>query len=209
MAVAAVFFAVQIVRVYTAPAGRTATPPRAATAVSPASRAAPAADARPGVTSYASIAAKNLFHPRRSDVDGIAGATTPLGPKPLLHGVVLRDEGSIAYLEDPASKRVTGYKVGDTIAGATVQSIATDRVVLKRTDGTVDVRLRDPAKPRQVAETHPPTQPGASAQPPGAPVRPQLVPPGPGAQIPGAPPVPPTVLRRLPMPTPPRDDSRP
>src|SRR5439155_1261319 len=99
---------------------------------------------------------------------------------------------SIAYLEDPGSKRVTGYRVGDAIAGGTLTVIAPDHIVLKRSDGMVDVPLRDPAKPRAAAPE--PAQPAggppspATATPGGFP-QPQM--PGP---VPGLPPLPPASL---------------
>src|SRR2546425_1533713 len=43
-------------------------------------------------------------------------------------GVVLRDTNPIAYLEDPLTKRVAGYRIGDTIAGGRVEAITADHV---------------------------------------------------------------------------------
>jgi hypothetical protein len=212
LAIASALFAIQIGRTYLAPRLSAAVPPRKPAATgsgAPAPGAASPADVRPGVTSYAMIAAKNLFHPARSDSESSA-AVMPVGPKPFLHGVVLRDDGSIAYLEDPASKRVAGYRVGDTIAGATIQAITADRVMLKRVDGSVDVRLRDPAKPRPVAAEPPaPGQPAATPHAPAAAARPQPPPAAVASPAPGAPVVPPTLLRRLPAPPTPRDATRP
>jgi hypothetical protein len=165
------------------------------------------------------IAARNLFSPNRSEGPVTSGPAIPSPqlPKPLLHGVVLRDATRIAYLEDPVTKRVAAYRVGDVVAGATVKSISADHVVLTRPEGTVDVRLHDPAKPKPaLPAAAPPTAPGA----PGAPPLPGLVPPvttpfppppAPGVQTPteGAPeqpqvrpplrrPLPPNLGRRVP-----------
>lgn len=128
---------------------------------------------------YGVIASRNLFSPTRSETGGSAQARAALNlPKPTLFGVVLREGTLIAYLEDPSTKRVAGYRLGDAIAGGTVQAITADHVVLARPEGAVDVRLRDPSKPR-------PALPQAGAAIPGQPIV-------------GAPPIPGTV----PMPSP-------
>jgi hypothetical protein len=127
---------------------------------------------------YTVVASRNLFSPTRTE--GPATATTAaMSPlvRPSLFGVVVRaDGGSIAYLEDPATKRVVGYRVGDKIVGGTVQTIKADSVVIERPEGPVDVRLRDPGRPRAVQT---PGQPGApqlgAAQP--VPSLPGVIPP--------------------------------
>jgi hypothetical protein len=166
---------------------------------------------------YATVASRNLFSPTRTDAPSVPGATAggapPAGPKPNLYGVVLREGASVAYLEDPATKRVGGYRAGDTVAGGTVRLIAADHVVLDRPEGRVQVLLSDPAKPRPpapapVAAGQAAPQPGtlppgtvprgpeATAQGQGAPQQPPAV--GqPGPQFPGRRPLPPN-LRRVP-----------
>jgi hypothetical protein len=210
LAVVSVFFVLQIWRSVAAPSptaravGRrpAASAPRRVTGVPPGEPRVPLA-------SYGVIGAKNLFNPGRTEGPAVAGAAVA-GPRPFLYGVVVATDLSIAYLEDPASKRVTGYRIGDAIAGGTLTAITADHVVLKRTDGMIDVQLRDPAKPRAVPGV-PGPQPGAPIpvglpQAPGAPIPgtpPQPLPgvfpqpPMPGA-VPGGMPQPPTLLRRLP-----------
>ncbi|HEU5320433.1 MAG TPA: hypothetical protein VFX28_06505, partial [Methylomirabilota bacterium] len=141
-------------------------------------------------------------------------------PKPNLYGVVLREGTPIAYLEDPATKRVAGYRVGDSIGGGTVQAINADGVVLARPEGQVDVWLRDPAKPRPVQPVAVP--PGAVGAVPGAglvpspgvgapaqviqppvqmiqpPVQGGSPPVAGGSPIPGRRQLPPNLLRRIP-----------
>ena len=142
---------------------------------------------------YANVAARNLFSPTRSEGESTAtaSASSPAA-KPSLFGVVLREGAPIAYLEDPSTKRVAGYRVGDNVAGGTVQTISADSVVINRPDGSLDVRLRDPGKPR----TAPPATaalPGAPGPQPGAqpvaggPVLPGVIPPvgPPGVVVPG------------------------
>jgi hypothetical protein len=123
---------------------------------------------------YTVVAARNLFSPTRTEgpASMSTAAAMPL-VRPNLFGVVMREGGSVAYLEDPVTKRVVGYRVGDTIIGGKVQTIKADSVVIERPEGPVDVRLRDPSKPRVV-------------QTPGQPGAPQL-----GAAQPGLQPVPP------------------
>ncbi len=149
---------------------------------------------------YSNIAMRNLFSPTRSEAPPSPVAPTASLPKPNLYGVVVREGASIAYLEDPVTKRVAGYREGDAIAGGTVQTISSDRVVLVRPEGNVDVRLHDPSRPRPAA---PPT----AGTPPGAPPRAPVAPPGaPGAPAPptaapggGRRALPPSLLRRLPQ----------
>jgi hypothetical protein len=131
---------------------------------------------------YTVVAARNLFSPTRTE--GPAGlstaAITPL-VRPNLFGIVVRESGSIAYLEDPVTKRVVGYRVGDKLIGGTVQTIKADSVVIERPEGPVDVRLRDPGKPRVVQTPGQPGTPQLGAAPPGglqpAPPLPGVIPP--------------------------------
>lgn len=133
---------------------------------------------------YTVVASRNLFSPTRAE--GPAGVSTAaISPlvRPNLFGIVVRGSGSIAYLEDPVTKRVVGYRVGDKIVGGTVQAIKADGVVIERPEGPVDVRLRDPGKPRTVQT---PGQPGApqlgAAQP--VPSLPGVIPPAASPQQP-------------------------
>src|SRR5438128_7736997 len=159
----------------------TARPPaarRGRPAVGSPAPTAPAGDPRLPPQAYNVIASRNLFSPTRSETAGpaIAGGAPVIVVKPALHGVVLREGSPIAYLEDPLTKRIAGYRVGDPIAGGTVQTISADAVVIARPEGMVDVRLRDPSKPRPA-----PPQPGAQQPMPGQ----QALPgPGGGGQLP-------------------------
>src|SRR5262249_18710969 len=110
---------------------------------------APARGADP-IATYNVVAARNLFSPTRSEAPAPAAATpsAPPAPKPILHGVIVDENNSRAWLEDPATKRTFGYAVGDTVGGGRLESIANDRVVITRSEGRVEVLLRDPSKPR-------------------------------------------------------------
>lgn len=124
---------------------------------------------------YAIIAVRNLFSASRAE-QGDAEATVATGPRPYLHGVVLDGDRSRAYLEDPTTQRVAGYRVGDAVGGGTLVRILEDRVVIRRPEGLVEVMLKDPSKPQPA----PPASPAAPVPPvPGAPAAPgPVVPPG-------------------------------
>src|SRR5213593_451797 len=143
--------------------------PRGRPAVGSSAATAPAGDSRLPPQAYNVIASRNLFSPTRSETAGpaMAGSAPVIVAKPALHGVVLREGSPIAYLEDPLTKRIAGYRVGDPIAGGTVQTISADAVVIARPDGMVDVRLRDPSKPRPA-----PPQPSQPVVPGQQPVQP-------------------------------------
>jgi hypothetical protein len=185
------------------------TPVRLRTTSSAGPSTLPAPSAREGGSAaWTTIASRNLFSPTRSETGG-SGAATAIqqGPKPNLYGIVLRDGAPIAYLEDPATRRVAAYRVGDTVGGGVVKSISADGVVLTRPDGQLDVRLHDPAKPRPPVPAQPPQggvmPPGAQPQPPveGAPPpqpQPQVSPP-PQTPQPFRRPIPPNLIRRLPQ----------
>jgi hypothetical protein len=156
----------------------------------------PAPPPRPlvGPAAYSIVATRNLFSPTRDEASTAAAAaqavSQPVVPAPRLYGVLLREETPIAYLEDPVTKRVAGYHIGDAIGGGTLATIAADRVVLERPQGMLDVRLHDPSKPKQPAPA-----PVAAAPAPG-----QTGERGPGA--PSRTPEPsPAAAARLPCPT--------
>lgn len=199
------------------PAPRAA-PTAAATGSAPSLTGSPRPDLR---LLYGVIATKNLFSPSRTEVVANGGTLgAPVMAKPLLHGVVVADGKSRAYLEDPASKRVFGYAVGDQVSGGRLEAIRDDRVVIARPEGPIEVLLRDPAKPRPApappsaaptpgAARRAPQLPGAPPAPgapgaaiapaPGRPVMPSLVPPRPevGQALPRAlQSLPPDFLRR-------------
>jgi hypothetical protein len=83
--------------------------------------------------------------------------------------VVLDGPHSRAYIEDPATRRVSGYALGDPIGGGKLVRILEDRVVIGRPEGLVEIMLKDPAKPR-------PESPAAPAIP--------AIPPAPAGELP-------------------------
>jgi len=83
------------------------------------------------------------------------------------------------------TKRVAAYRVGDPVAGGTLTTIAADRVIIARPEGPLDVRLRDPSKPRPAPALAAPPSAGVFPPTPGG-----L---GPGAVAPGVQALPPAV----------------
>jgi hypothetical protein len=162
---------------------------------------APENAAQDRLTAYNVIVAKYLFSPSRTEgAPEVAKPVVPLPPKPILLGVVVDGPASRAYLEDPSTKRVFGYQVGDSVAGGKLEKITDDRIQISRSDGVLDVMLRDPTKPRppapvQAAPPGAPGAPGAPATPPARVDSPPVTPPG----VPGRPPIPPRSLRRVPL----------
>ena len=149
--------------------------------------AAPENATQDRLTAYNVIVAKYLFSPSRTEgAPEVAKPVVPLPPKPILLGVVVDGPASRAYLEDPSTKRVFGYQVGDSVAGGKLEKITDDKIQISRSDGVMDVMLRDPSKPRPPAPGAPP--PARVESPPAAP---------PG--VPGRPPIPPRSLRRVPV----------
>ena len=219
LAAAATLLIVYIVRQFVAPmplpvGGRRAAGPAMST-VTDTAKTPPSA--------YNVVAARNLFSPTRTEAPSSTSVTALPVSRPNLFGVVVRDSGSIAYLEDPTTKRVAGYRVGDKIQGATVQAIKVDGVTIDGPGGPMDVRLHEPNKPRAMpaaATATPPSVapalpgvippaaaapgPSQAAQPPPQPAQPGMVPPvgqPPGVGVPGQPGVtPPVIPGRRPLP---------
>ncbi len=91
---------------------------RKAASVAGTEDAAPENAAQDRLTAYNVIVAKYLFSPSRTEgAPEVAKPVVPLPPKPILLGVVVDGPASRAYLEDPSTKRVFGYQVGDSVAG--------------------------------------------------------------------------------------------
>ena len=182
-----VVFSVQLVRTFLASPQLPSSPRAPASQVVQPPATEDSARAPVPLTAYDVVASKNLFNPNRSET--AAAAATPVA-KPLLYGIVLKDGAPAAFLEDPTTKKVASYKVGDAVAGGQLEQIEADRVVIRRSEGTFEVLLRDPQKPKPVAAAQP-AVPGTQPQQPGpAAVRaPQPTP------TTGQPP-PPTLFRR-------------
>lgn len=185
---AGVVFSVHIVRILLASPQLPASP---AVTAPPAGRAPTEESARAAgpLASYDVVAARNLFNPSRSETGTAAAAPVA---KPLLYGVVLKDGAREAFLEDPVTKKVLAYKPGDQVAGGQLERIEADRVVIRRGEGTFEVLLRDPQKPKAVAAAQP-AAPAAQPPPPSA--RPQAQ----QAPTPASPAQPPATLFRRPQ----------
>src|SRR5262249_36204496 len=99
--------------------------------VAAASEEAPAAPPEEKLASYNVIVSRPLFNPSRTEGAAVTAApVAPPQPKPMLLGVIVDPDAtkSRAYLEDAASKRVFGYKVGDAVSGGRVEQITDEKV---------------------------------------------------------------------------------
>jgi hypothetical protein len=85
----------------------------------------------------------------------IAPARVPAVP--LLYGVIYGASGWIAYIEDPNTRVITPYRVGDSVGGKTIEKIEDERVVLKGPEGVIEIKLGDekPGVPKRPAQTAP------------------------------------------------------
>lgn len=127
------------------------------------------------LTAFTPVAERNLFSPTRTEAPAEpakpATSTTAAkpapapAPRPRLYGVVLGGQnGGRAYLEDPRTRRVFAYAIGDPVAESRLERIEADRVILRRGTEIFEVLLRDPSKPRP-ASPPPAARPGVGPTP--------------------------------------------
>src|SRR5262249_15130197 len=105
---------------------------------------------------YDVIAARNLFHPNRSDPTS-SGATAqilPPAPTLALYGVAIGDDVRVAFVQDFVTRQTSGYKIGDKLAGGQVERIEPDRGVIMRADGPLEGLLHRPKDPRPTLPSH-------------------------------------------------------
>jgi len=119
---------------------------------------------------YPEIAEGNLFDPQR--MGGAPRAVESTTPRIglVLQGVVVEEGRGRAFLEEPVTKRVAAFSVGDPVPGGVIEKISDDRVVIAGPGGLREVLLRDPSKPRPVLAAAV-TTPAAAPAPPPAPER--------------------------------------
>ena len=138
---------------------------------------APAASVSPvvkgeGAAAYPEIALGNLFDPHRMEAASRAVEPTTAWTGLVLQGVVVEGGRGRAFLEEPATKRVAAFSVGDPVAGGVIEKISDDRVIIAGSGGLREVLLRDPSKPRPMlaaAVTAPTTAPATVPAPPPTP----------------------------------------
>lgn len=197
LVVAAVVLAVRVYGVWTArPAAPPVPAPTAAPETAPASGPTPPA-ARPPLSAFAVVAERNLFSPTRTEAgsdparSATPAASSAPAARPRLYGVLLGVDGGRAYLEDPRTRKIFAYKIGDSIADNRLEQIQADRVVMRRGGEVFEVLLRDPSKPKPPVAPQPPAAAGRPQPPgtvpgsPGSPIFPG-VPVTPAPQAPGA-----------------------
>jgi type II secretory pathway component PulC len=164
MAGLCVVFVMTIIQSALAPDVRSPSRSVRAVAVAAADKHDAAVRGSASVGAYDVIASRNLFDPNRSDAKNLAAIVESLPPAStlLLHGVVISDDARHAYLEDPATKRIVDYKIGDKLAGGQVQQIEPDRVVIMRAGGPIEVKLHEANRSRPFTES---PQPVATTAP--------------------------------------------
>lgn len=77
-------------------------------------------------------------------------------PRFKLQGIVLRDEGAVAYIADTATNKVGAYRVGDRLGDAVVETIEERHLVLRAPAGTTEMRLEEPQPAKPTAAPGPP-----------------------------------------------------
>jgi hypothetical protein len=107
---------------------------------------------RASLTSCLVVATKSPLSPTRSETESLLGQQAAGRPKPVLPGVVIGGANRRAYLEDPVSKRVVSYAVGDVTPGGGLDRIEEDRVAIIGRGGALEVLPQDPNKPKAAAE---------------------------------------------------------
>ncbi len=80
----------------------------------------------------------------------------PASPRFKLQGIMLRDEGAVAYIADTATNKVGAYRVGDRLGDAVVETIEERHLVLRTPAGTIEMRLEDPRPAKPAAAPGPP-----------------------------------------------------
>lgn len=98
---------------------------------------------------------------------GIGWSAVAQSPPLRLYGVVIgAGDQAVAYLQDPGTGRVRGFRIGDSIGDGRVIGIEPDRVVVERGGETVQLRLGG-GGPAGSAPQAPPSAPaGRPATPP-------------------------------------------
>jgi len=99
---------------------------------------------------YPEIALGNLFDPHRMEAASSAVEPTTPWTGLVLQGVVVEGGRGRAFLEEPVTKRVAAFSVGDPVPGGVIEKISDDRVIIAGPAGLREVLLRDPSKPRPV-----------------------------------------------------------
>ena len=132
----------------------------------------------PSISDFTIIGDQNLFHPERKIPVEIKAAENPLPmpePEYILHGTLVSDTVSIAYLEDAKEprntpgrgKRQIALHKNDTLSGFTLKEIYTDKVIMVRGNEIITVSMSDShkkIKTGQIAQKAPIRGPVAQSQ---------------------------------------------
>jgi hypothetical protein len=131
------------------------------------------------IPDYRIVSDQNLFHPERKipAEKKAEDKSSPPMPEPeyILHGTLVSDTVSIAYLEDAKEprntpgrgKRQLALHINDILSGFTLKEINADRVVMVRGSEKITVSISDSHKKikmGQIAQKSPTTVPVAQLQ---------------------------------------------
>ncbi len=102
--------------------------------------APPASLQNPSPSDYAPVVEQNLFHPERKIPEEKKAVSETIAPKPdlVLHGTLITDNLSIAYIEDRKSPYATPgrgarqqqLRAGDSVSGYILRDVEPNRIVL-------------------------------------------------------------------------------
>jgi hypothetical protein len=162
----------------------------------------------PSITSYISIAEKNIFNPERKDfpvmVVGSAIPAKPLArPQVVLYGVTLAGEyqaASLVQVGRPLQKgerETVTIKLGERIGEYKLTKVLSDRVILETEGDSFEIFLYDPKMPKKRMAVR------TEISPTGV-ISTQPTPPTPSPAVP-TPPISPTTPREVARPVPPRE----
>jgi hypothetical protein len=89
------------------------------------------------------MTARREPRPERSAAPEGSSAAFPLSTegRPHLQGIVIGDGGAVAYIQNPRTKGVAAYRVGDTLGTSVLETIEEDRVVLRGPNETFELRI--------------------------------------------------------------------
>lgn len=110
----------------------------------------------PSFMEFASISEDNLFHPERKTPPKGVGSEGPKDVEMVLYGTLINGRTRYAFMEDMKSpystpgrgKRQKSLRVGDSLSGYLLAEIEHDRVVMKRGQEILVLKILDSEKPK-------------------------------------------------------------
>jgi hypothetical protein len=126
----------------------------------------------PSMSDFSAVAENNIFHPERRIPPEKKQEIVLPKPELILFGTIIRDSGSVAFIEDKKSpkktpgrgKRQVVIKKGDVFNGFVVTAIEPDRIRLVRGEENLVVRLMDAGKRRSEVSSNAASTSGSNAR---------------------------------------------